>query len=65
MFEVLMAMFPVAWMGIVTTCFEWTIDILYMCYDTFWMGFVGNCCDALISFPMVGNIVDTIWGLIV
>jgi len=62
--EMLMAVFQIAWMGIVTTLFEFLIDILYMCYDGLWMGFVGNMCDAFISIPGIGPIVDTIWGML-
>jgi hypothetical protein len=63
-FEVLMATFQIAWMGFVTTGFELMIDIMYMCYDTFWMGIIGNLCDAGISIPGIGPIIDTIWGMI-
>ncbi|MDY6986269.1 MAG: hypothetical protein SVE93_07755 [Candidatus Thermoplasmatota archaeon] len=62
--EMLMAMFQVAWMGCVTTGFEIMIDMLYMCYDTFWMGVLGNMCDAIISIPVIGPMFDTMWGMI-
>jgi hypothetical protein len=62
--EMLMAIFQVAWMGIVTWAFEFTIDLMYMCYDTFWMGVLGNLCDAFISIPGLGPIVDSCWGMI-
>ncbi len=63
--EMLMTMFQVAWMGIVTTLFELTIDMLYMFYDTCWMGVIGNICDAMISIPGIGPIVDTVWEMFV
>jgi hypothetical protein len=57
-FEVLMATFQIAWMGITTGIVGALINIWYSIADI-----TVGCADAVLNVPILGDILGPIWSL--
>jgi len=64
MLEIALPALQIAWMGMVTTLFELTINAEYWLYETFWIGVCSNLFEACGAIPGIGPITDTVWGMI-